>query len=55
MWTNDLLIFNADGSLVEEKTIITEQEEVESSCSTMLNGQAIIFGGWNFKRQVQFK
>ena len=51
------LVFNADVRLIEENAVIDQQVEVYSSCSTMLYGEAIIFGGWysNFKRQVHLK
>ena len=52
------LVFNADGRLIEENYVIDEQAEVWGSCSTMLNGEAIIFGGYyytNFVRQVHLK
>ena len=52
------LVFDADGRLIEENVVIDEQVEVYGSCSTMLNGEAIIFGGsWNsnFVRQVYTK
>ena len=49
------LVFNADGRLIEKSAVLDEQAEVRGSCSTMLNGEAIIFGGLdytNIKRQV---
>ena len=52
------LVFNADGGLIEENAVIDQQVDVWGSCSTMLNGEAIIFGGWdlfNFYRQVHLK
>ena len=55
------LVFNADGKLMEETAVIDEQVNVYGSCSTMLNGEAIIFGGWSsnierqLSRQVQLK
>ena len=39
------LVFNPDGRLMEEKAVIDEQARAYGSCSTMLNGEAIIFGG----------
>ena len=48
-------VFNADGRLIEENVVIDEQAGAFRSCSTMLNGEAIIFGGPNFvnlERQV---
>ena len=41
------LVFNGDGRLIEENAVIDEQAEIWGSCSTMLNGEAIIFGGAN--------
>ena len=51
------LVFNADGRLIEENAVIDQQVNVYVSCSTMLNGEAIIFGGCNsnIERQVHFK
>ena len=48
------LVFNAEGRLIEEDAVIDEQVEVGGSCSTILNGEAIIFGGGNSmdRRQV---
>ena len=54
------LVFNATGILIEENVdeeIIDERVDVHSSCSTMLKGEVIIFGGWhyealNIERQV---
>ena len=45
-------VFNADGRLIEENAVSDEQTGSYYSCSTMLNGEAIIFGGWDLKRQV---
>ena len=55
---NDASVFNADGILIKENPVIDRQAYVHGSCSTMLNGEAIIFGGsnWsNFNRQVHFE
>ena len=49
------LVFNGDGNLIEENADIEGHVEIEGSCSTMLNGEPIIFGGKNLKQQVQFK
>ena len=51
------LLFNADGRLIEENVVIDEQAGAGGSCSTMLNGEAVIFGGWfsNIYRQVNLK
>ena len=56
--TNDYInrspVFNADGILTEENAVIDEQAGAHGSCSTILNGEAIILGGFNsnFFRQV---
>ena len=54
---NISLVFNADARLIEENAVIDKQAEADRSCSTMLNGEAIIFGGWdsNYNRQVHLK
>jgi len=51
------LFFNADGRFIKEKTVIGGQAYAFRSCSTMLNGEAIIFGGWNsnYDQQVHLK
>ena len=56
-WENFNLVFNADGRLIEENAVIDQQVRVYGSCLTMLNGEAIIFGGsgLNFDRQVNLK
>ena len=47
-------ILDADGRLIEENAVdVGERSRVHYSCSTMLNGEAIIFGGWTFRRQVR--
>ena len=56
------LVFN-DGKLIDEKLIeknalIDKQAGAYGSGSTILNGEAIIFGGWNslnIERQVNLK
>ena len=55
-----ILVFNADGRLIEDNSISIEQSVAYGSCSTMLNGDAYIFGGFDDtynsnKRQVHFK
>ena len=53
---NPPMVFNADGRLIEENAVIDGQ--VYMSCSTMLNGEAIIFGGQDYldtERQVHLK
>ena len=51
------LVFNGDGRLIEENAGIEKQAGAYGSCSTMMNGEAIIFGGLDsdIKRQVLFK
>ena len=51
------MVFNASGTLIEESVVtIDEQAGAYESCSTMLNGEAIIFGGYDSnKRQVHLK
>ena len=49
-------LFNADGKLIEKNAIVDDQASAYYSCSTMLNGEAIILGGtFDFKRQVHLK
>ena len=58
MINNSPLVFNASGTLIEESVVsIDEQAGAYGSCSTMLNGEAIIFGGFdsNITRQVHLK
>ena len=57
VYENDTLVFNADGRLIEENAIIEVQTGSYGSCSTMLNGEAIIFGGLypDIFRQVHLK
>jgi len=50
-----LSVFDADGNLIEENAVIEGQVDVEGSCSVMLNGEPIIFGGKNSERQVHLK
>jgi len=47
------LVFNADGKLIEETAVIDEQACAFESCVTFLNGEAIIYGGWELKFQRQ--
>ena len=59
MINNSPLVFNASGTLIEESVVsIDEQAGAYGSCPTMLNGEAIIFGGYfnsNITRQVHLK
>ena len=48
-------VFNATGRLIEENAVIDEQVDFDASCSTMLNDKAMIFGGSNYRRQVNLK
>ena len=55
---NDKLVFNKDGRLIGESASIGENSGAYRSCSTMLNGEAVIFGGnhespTNINRQVK--
>ena len=49
------LLFNGSGRLIGDRAVVDEQIAAYGSCSTVFNGEAIIFGGWttNFHRQVQ--
>ena len=54
---NDSLVFNSEGRLIGESASIGENSGAYRSCSTMLNGEAVIFGGnheepTNINRQV---
>ena len=48
------LFFNAEGQSIEKSFNFDENAYVCESCFAMLNGEAVIFGGWptNIKRQV---
>ena len=46
-------VFNSNGRLIEERVVVDGQISAYGSCSTVLNGEAIIFGGWYNKRQVR--
>ena len=48
-------VFNRNGKLIAENAVIDGQVDVYGSCSTMLNGEAVIFGGYNSNRQVRLK
>ena len=55
----DKLVFNKDGRLISESASIGENSGAYRSCSTMLNGEAIIFGGnhvdpTDINRQVNY-
>ena len=46
-------MFDNSGSLLgKNEWIIDEEIRINGSCSTMLNGDAYIFGGGTDKRQV---
>ena len=56
---NDALVFNGDGKFVTESVTVDENSGADTSdvtsCFTMLNGEAVIFGGgreYSFERQV---
>ena len=40
----NLFVFNADGRLIEENSVNDKEVYAYRSCSTMLNGEAVIFG-----------
>ena len=46
------LVFNPDGRLIDVNAVIDEQASTYGSCSTMFNGEAVLFGGWYLQRQV---
>ena len=58
-WISSSLILNVDERLIEESAVsIDEKAGAYGSCSTMLNGEAIIFGGYSdldIIRQVHVK
>ena len=54
---NDSLVFNSDGRLIRKSASIDENSGAYRSCSTMVNGEAVIVGGnhdqpTNINRQV---
>ena len=51
---DDYLFFNDEGQRIETSFTFDDNAHVSSSCFTMLNGEAVIFGGWdnNVRRQV---
>ena len=57
VYENDTLVFNADGRFIEENAVIEGQTGAYGSCSTMLNGEAVIIGGLypDIFRQVLLK
>ena len=53
---NQTLMFNDEGSVIENtQSVIEGNIEILRSCSTMLNGQAIIFGGKWTKNEREVK
>ena len=50
----DYLFFNDEGQRIETSFTFDDSAHVSRSCFTMLNGEAVIFGGWysNIRRQV---
>ena len=55
----DKLVFNDNGRLIGESASIGENSGAYRSCSTMVNGEAVIFGGHNnaptnINRQVHY-
>ena len=56
MYWDFSLVFNGNGKLIDENAVIEDGIDVVGSCATMLNGEAVIFGGWSSRfRQVLFK
>ena len=51
---DDYLFFNDEGQRIEKRFTFDDNAYAYHSCFTMLNGEAVIFGGWfdNVKRQV---
>ena len=49
------LILNENGNTIDTGFLIGENAYAYKSCSTVLNGEAIIFGGWpsEYYRQVK--
>ena len=45
-------IFNAAGERIRKKFNVDDQSGAYGSCSTMLNGEAFIFGGYDFNNQM---
>ena len=41
------LIFNVDGQRIEKSFTFDDNAYASISCTTMLNGEALIFGGWD--------
>ena len=48
------LVFNGNGKLMDENAEIEDKINVRGSCSTMLNGEAVILDGWH-SNQVLLK
>jgi len=44
-------VFNSNGKMIDENAVIEDGIDVYRSCSTMLNGEAVIFGGWSSRVQ----
>ena len=55
LYLNATLVFNGDGKFVTESVAVDANSEAYRSCFTMLNGEAVIFGGsstFGIDRQV---
>ena len=56
VYINDIngFVFNDEGQRIETRFTINNNAQAESSCFTMLNGEAVIFGSFrdNNERQV---
>ena len=52
---NEALVFNDGGNFVTDSVTVDENSGAVGSCLTMLNGEAVIFGGdsyYDLERQV---
>ena len=53
-WRMNGFVFNDEGQRIETRFTINNNAQADSSCFTMLNGEAVIFGSFrdNNERQV---
>ena len=52
----DGLVLNSDAGLIERRVNLDENSRVRGSCVTMLDGEAVVFGGGthtDFREQVK--
>ena len=47
------VLIDEEGHILKKSLTFDDNVEVSHSCTTMLNGEALIFGGWNMMYQVQ--